>query len=127
MNAMSSLETRHVSRDSLFLFAQLTFEGRSDSHRVKVRNLSAGGMMAEVDGFAVSRGDRLVIELRNVGSVSGSVAWAQANRFGVAFESEIDPKIVRAPTADVQDQRHYAHRRPLMATLTDEERRLRNL
>lgn len=124
---MSSVETRNVARDSLFLFAQITFEGRPETHRVKVRNLSAGGMMAEVNGFTASRGDRLTIELRNVGPVKGSVAWAQANRFGVAFEAEIDPKIVRAPAAAAEDQRHYAHRRPLMATLSEEERRLRNL
>ena len=94
---MSSVDTRNVGRDSLFLFAQLTLDGQAEPVRVKVRNLSAGGMMAEAGGMAISRGDRVGIELRNVGTIKGNVAWTQDDRFGVAFETEIDPKIVRAP------------------------------
>ena len=45
---MSSLDTRDVARESLFLFAELTLDGQPDAMRVKVRNLSAGGMMVEL-------------------------------------------------------------------------------
>ncbi|UYH54397.1 PilZ domain-containing protein [Qipengyuania sp. SS22] len=124
---MSSVETRNVSRDSLLLFAQLTFEGRSEAIRVKVRNLSAGGMMAEESGVTASRGDRLMIELRNIGMVKGSVAWAQGNRFGVAFENEIDPKIVRAPVGSTVPAPRYTHPTTQPTTFSDEERRLRKL
>lgn len=124
MNAMSSVETRNVARDSLFLFAQLTFEGQTETHRVKVRNLSAGGMMAETGDIKTSRGDRLGIELRNVGVIKGTVAWAQDNRFGVAFETEIDPKIVRAPVGTTSDKPRPNVSQP---TFSDEERRLRKL
>ena len=127
MNAMSSVETRNVARDSLFLFAQLTFEGRTDSHRVKVRNLSAGGMMAETSEIAASRGDRLEIELRNVGMIKGTVAWAQDNRFGVAFETEIDPKIVRAPVGTAPEAPRYTRPSITQPIFSEEERRLRNL
>lgn len=124
---MSSVETRNVTRDSLFLFAQLTFDGQPDTHRVKVRNLSAGGMMAEASGFTVTRGDRLDVELRNVGTIKGNVAWSQDNRFGVAFETEIDPKIVRAPVGTASETPRFV--RPISGTpaFGDEERRLRNL
>ena len=74
---MSSLDTRDVARDSLFLFAELTLDGQPDAVRVKVRNLSAGGMMADAGGLEMSRGDRVSVELRAVGSVKGSVAWVQ--------------------------------------------------
>src|SRR5690606_16744765 len=85
-------------RDSLLLLAQLRVTGRDDLYRVKVRNLSAGGMMAEGD-VRVLRGTRVEVELRNMGWVEGSVAWKQDNRFGIAFLAEIDPKLARAPLA----------------------------
>lgn len=127
MNAMSSLETRNVGRDSLFLFADLTFEGQPDTVKVKVRNLSAGGMMAEGGAGEAARGDRLSIELRNVGSVKGSVAWVQGNRFGIAFETEVDPKIVRAPVGTGEGTPRFV--RPALSTgrYADEDRQVRSI
>ena len=95
---MSNLDTRQVNRDSLFLLAQVRVDGQDATTRVKVRNLSAGGMMAEGESRAV-RGSRVAIELRNIGWVEGSVAWKQGDRFGIAFVDEIDPAVVRAPAA----------------------------
>ena len=69
-------------------------DGQDAIYRVKVRNLSAGGMMAEGEA-KVMRGSLVMVELRNVGWVEGSVAWKQDNRFGIAFVNEIDPSIVR--------------------------------
>ena len=91
---MSNVDTRQVNRDSLFLLAQLRVDGQDTVHRVKVRNLSAGGMMAEGDA-RVMRGSLVRVELRNIGWVEGSVAWKQDNRFGIAFVDEIDPTEVR--------------------------------
>jgi len=107
---MSSLDTRNVARDSLFLFADLTLEGRPHAVRVKVRNLSAGGMMADAGDLDVSRGDRLSVELRAVGSVKGNVAWVQGNRIGIAFETEIDPAEARAPVAAEDEPPRYSRR-----------------
>ena len=95
---MSNVDTRQVNRDSLFLLAQVRVDGQDSVSRVKVRNLSAGGMMAEGDSKVV-RGSLVSVELRNVGWVEGSVAWKQDNRFGIAFVDEIDPTVVRAPAA----------------------------
>jgi hypothetical protein len=93
---MSNVETRQVDRDSLLLLAQVRVDGSETVHRVKVRNLSAGGMMAE-GALPVVRGSLLSIELRNIGWIDGTVAWKQDDRFGIAFVDEIDPKIARAP------------------------------
>jgi hypothetical protein len=95
---MSNVETRQVERDSLLLFAQLRVDGGETEYRVKVRNLSAGGMMAE-GAAPVTRGSLISIALRNVGWVDGTVAWKQDDRFGIAFVEEIDPKLARAPVA----------------------------
>lgn len=92
---MSNVDTRQVDRDSLFLLAQLRVDGRDETARVKVRNLSAGGMMAEGD-LKVMRGALVEVELRNLGWIDGTVAWKQDNRFGIAFVDEIDPKRARA-------------------------------
>lgn len=92
---MSAVDTRHISRDSLFLMAELRLEGMDRLERVKVRNLSAGGMMAE-GPLRVMRGTRLAVRLRNCDWVDGSVAWVQDNRFGIAFDWEIDPALARS-------------------------------
>ncbi len=95
---MSNVETRQVERDSLLLLAQLRVEGDDAEYTVKVRNLSAGGMMAEGKAPAV-RGTLVSVALRNIGWVDGAVAWKQDDRFGIAFAEEIDPKLARATVA----------------------------
>jgi hypothetical protein len=111
---MQSVETRNVSRDSLFLFAELEFEGRADPVRVKVRNLSAGGMMAEAP-ISTGRGERLSIKLRNLDAVKGAVAWVQGDRFGVSFDTEIDPRVARAPVGCAEETSSPRFTRPIGA------------
>jgi hypothetical protein len=91
---MSGVDTRHINRDSLFLMADVRLEGDATAYRVKVRNLSAAGMMADGE-LPVMRGSRVTVELRNLSPVAGSVAWVQDQRFGIAFAHEIDPKAPR--------------------------------
>ncbi|WP_313534486.1 PilZ domain-containing protein [Sphingomonas sp.] len=82
-------------RDSLLLTAQFRVDG-DDVGTVRVRNLSAGGLMAEYAGPVGLRTD-VEVEVRGVGWVKGKIAWAAEGRVGVAFESEIDPKLARKP------------------------------
>jgi hypothetical protein len=92
-------EQRQIARDSLFVMADLRLDGSADEHRIKVRNLSAGGMMGE-GSVRVSRGALVWVEVRNIGWVEGSIAWVQDSRFGIAFHEEIDPKVARVPLSD---------------------------
>lgn len=92
---MSDIDNRQITRDSLFILAELRLVENGDAHRIKVRNLSSGGMMAE-GSVRVARGARAWVNLRNAGWVEGDVAWVQDDRFGIAFHQEIDPKVVRA-------------------------------
>lgn len=113
---MAGVDTRSVSRDSLFLLADLKLEQNEEMHRVRVRNLSDGGMMGE-GNVRVRRGNRVRIDLRNIGQIGGSVAWVQDDRFGVAFDEEIDSQRARRPAgADAagpdQPYTSYAHRAP---------------
>ena len=93
---MSDSEHRQLGRDSLFVLADLRIDGMTGEQRIRVRNLSAGGLMGEAD-FRVQRGQMVWVNLRHLGWTEGSVAWVQDNRFGIAFREEIDPRLVRAP------------------------------
>ncbi len=122
---MSNVDTRQVERDSLFLLAQLRVAGSDEMHRVKVRNLSAGGMMAEGE-VKVARGETVSVELRNLGWIEGTVAWRQETRFGIAFADEIDPKRARAPVAaKKKDDSLYS--RPTVSEERAANERLRKL
>jgi len=125
---MTGVETRSVTRDSLFLLANVSVEQATEQHRVRVRNLSDGGMMGE-GTMRVKRGNRVEIELRNIGKIGGSVAWVQDKRFGIAFDEEIDSQLARQPNADnvieasAMPSTSYAHRAPSIPT----ERNLRKV
>ncbi|MCW1401228.1 PilZ domain-containing protein [Novosphingobium sp. MW5] len=93
---MAEVDNRQIARDSLFVLVELRLDGDQTVHRVKMRNLSAGGMMAEGPVLAL-RGLVVWVNLRNIGWVEGSIAWVQESRFGIAFRDEIDPKLARAP------------------------------
>lgn len=114
---MSAVETRTVSRDSLFLLASIQVEQDSEVHKVRVRNLSDGGMMGE-GNIRVQRGNRLQIELRNIGNIEGSVAWVQDNRFGISFDEEVASHLARKPVEEFASseatavENSWAHRAP---------------
>lgn len=107
---MDGSENRQIARDSLFVMADMRLHGTDGEHRIKVRNLSAGGMMGE-GSVRVARGTVVQVNIRNIGWVEGSVAWVQENRFGVAFSEEIDPKVVRL-NPDIHDPTGNVMARP---------------
>ncbi len=87
---------RQDSRDSLFLMADFRVVGASDVQPVRIRNLSAGGLMAELPG-GLEQGLRVEFDVRGIGRVAGQVAWSAAGRIGVAFDQQIDPLLARKP------------------------------
>ncbi|OYY88972.1 MAG: PilZ domain-containing protein [Sphingomonas sp. 28-66-16] len=90
---------RNDLRDSLFLVAQFRIAGSRESEQVRVRNLSAGGLMAEVAG-RIDQGTAVEIEVRGIGWVAGRIAWATAGRVGIAFDEVIDPILARKPVGN---------------------------
>lgn len=96
---MEPRENRQTARDSLFVLADLVVTGVAGEYRIKVRNISPGGMMGE-GSVGAARGASVRVKLRNLGWVAGAVVWVQDNRFGVAFADEIDPVLVQAPATD---------------------------
>lgn len=93
-SAAGGVSTREKSRQSLFLTAEVEVEGRSEPLKVRVRNLSAGGMLAEA-ARDVPVGAVLRVELANVGRIGARCIWSGVGRFGVAFDQLIDPEAAR--------------------------------
>lgn len=89
-------------RDSLFLLASLKVEGMAREIQVRVRNLSAGGLMAELPD-PVSTESPVEIELRGIGRVTGRIAWQTEGRAGIAFDRPIDPQRARKPVGVKKD------------------------
>jgi PilZ domain len=95
---MGDSDHRQIGRDSLFVLADLRIDGMEGEQSIRVRNLSAGGLMAE-GTFKVQRGQVVWVNVRNIGWTEGMVAWVQDTRFGIAFREDIDPRIARAPVS----------------------------
>jgi hypothetical protein len=92
----AAASARAAPRDSLFLVGTLMFDGTAEAHSIRVRNLSATGMMAE--GKVLGHvGQSVVIEIKTLGKIGGKIAWVAASRMGIAFDSEIDPHVARQP------------------------------
>lgn len=90
---------RQARRDSLCLSAQLSVAG-AQTVVARIRNLSAGGMLVDLDvsaGAGVREGDPVEGQLRGVGAFSGMVAWTAPGQAGIAFDEQIDPKLARTP------------------------------
>ena len=94
-------------RDSLFLTALLRLEGEATEQEVRIRNLSAGGMMAEL-GRVVPIGSGTTLQVRGIGEVTGRVAWCAEGRIGIALDAPIDPKRARKPVGNGTRTPFYA-------------------
>lgn len=87
---------RERGRDSLFLMAKFRRAGEKGHVSVRVRNLSEGGLMAELP--EVLDADAPVeVEVRGLGWICGRIAWHAEGRTGIAFDRLVDPQLARKP------------------------------
>jgi len=94
---MTAIDTRVAKRDSMFLAADLFAGSARRGERIKIRNLSATGLMGDGElEVRLRQGMRAVVDLRNIGLVTGVVAWVSGRRFGIHFEERIDPSLARS-------------------------------
>jgi hypothetical protein len=91
-----SRHQRGEPRDSMFLQAMMLVVGEKQPIQVRVRNLSAGGLMGDCS-LPLAQGQEVEFEIRNIGVVPGRIAWADGQRIGVAFDLAIDPQLARKP------------------------------
>jgi hypothetical protein len=99
-SAEAAAKARNAARDSMLLQAPLHRVNSPARHPVtlRIRNLSAGGMMAECSE-PIATGEQVVLELRGIGEVTGNVAWCHNGRVGISFDTPIDPRLTRKPVA----------------------------
>ena len=93
-NDHGATESQRESRDSLFLSADVVFDDSPTQYTVRVRNVSAGGMMIDVTAPR-EKGVGVTASLKNIGEVRGKVVWSTAKRIGITFDNEIDPHLAR--------------------------------
>jgi hypothetical protein len=87
---------RRDSRDSLFLAARFRLRGDSKVEHIRVRNLSSGGLMAEL-ADPIDQDTPVEVDVRGIGWIAGTVAWTAVGRAGIAFDRPIDPLKARKP------------------------------
>ncbi|WP_267380945.1 MULTISPECIES: PilZ domain-containing protein [unclassified Sphingomonas] len=104
---------RRRERDSLLLIASIAVGGEP-AREVRIRNVSAEGLMAEV-GHVVEPGTAVALDLRGVGPVTGKVAWCTEGRVGITLDRPIDPKQTRKPVGAGTTTPFYA--KPLVSGL----------
>lgn len=101
---------RSQDRNSLLMKARIHVVARGVELEARIRNLSAGGLMAEA-AIQIANGDKVEVELRNVGWTPGRVAWTADGRFGIAFDHPVNPGNVRVPVGQNKpDLPHYLER-----------------
>lgn len=107
---MVALDTREQTRDSLYLKAWLRLATGEVEHAVKVRNLSAEGMMVE-SGLPLGDRQQVDVKLRGIGWVSGRVVWTQGRRAGLELDEPVDPQVAREPVNDDGNSRRWIEER----------------
>lgn len=103
---MNTVENRQRVRSGVQQDAQIRIGGQLETgpaqHTVTIRNLSAGGVMAE-GVVPVMNGCAIAIHIAPHGWIEGRIAWIQDHRFGIAFAEPIDPAAAIATARAVQD------------------------
>ena len=95
-SSQPDISTRTNQRDSLFLLTSLCAPDGHFRTKVRVRNLSATGLMADCP-IPIAKGEAVLLDLRGIGPVAGSVIWVQGERLGVLFDQAVDPQHAREP------------------------------
>lgn len=93
---------RQPPRQAMLQPARLWLQGDVEDRKVRLRNLSPGGVM--VDCAAVREpGTPVSLSMDGLGTVAGKVAWCTAGRMGIAFDTPVDPALARDGIALVGD------------------------
>ncbi|WP_298672439.1 PilZ domain-containing protein [uncultured Sphingomonas sp.] len=86
-------------RESVTLGARLRIGDAKRATKVRIRNVSTGGLMAELPR-PIAPDAAIAVELAGLGWVPGRVAWQIEGRVGIAFDREIDPVLLHRPAGD---------------------------
>jgi hypothetical protein len=79
---------REARHRTILLVARLLAEG-GDDQLCRVRNISSGGLMLETSAL-LYRGQRVDVQLRDLCTLRGAVAWARSPQAGIQLDSPAD-------------------------------------
>jgi hypothetical protein len=79
-------------RYSVYLRGVIGRAGSRNRMPLTVRNISARGLKGEC-AYPPPPNEQMEIELPGIGTISGSVRWADGIAIGVAFDGPIDPTL----------------------------------
>ncbi|MEH3104725.1 MAG: PilZ domain-containing protein [Sphingomonas phyllosphaerae] len=80
-------------RGDILLSARMRVHAEDAGFLVRIRNVSAGGLMAELP-HPLPPDSMVEIKLDGLGWVAGRVVWQTEGRSGIAFDQPIDVAIV---------------------------------
>lgn len=91
---------RTSARHHVMLIREIQTEAMEAPVRIRVRDISLRGMMAEAS-VRMQEGERLVLRLGDGTLVAGAVQWVRGLSFGIIFESDLPLDQLRGrPAAD---------------------------
>ena len=80
----------------MMLMVAVRFAGDPHVHRLRARDIAAGGVRLAYGGEA-RVGQAVAVEFAAIGAVPGVVAWVAGGEIGVRFAEAIDPEQARLP------------------------------
>jgi len=87
---------RTSTRHHVLLMREIQTEAMATPVRIRVRDISARGMMAE-SSVRMQEGEKLVLRLSDGTQVAGAVQWVRGLSFGIIFESDLPLDQLRGP------------------------------
>ncbi|MDR6787733.1 hypothetical protein J2Y58_001085 [Sphingomonas sp. BE138] len=87
-------------RGDIHLSARMRVNDDDAGFLVRIRNVSAGGLMAELP-YPLPPDSAVQIKLTGLGWVAGRVVWQTEGRTGIAFEQPIDVALVQETTGAI--------------------------
>ena len=82
------------ARSSVMLMADLRMTAFANPVRIRVRDISKGGLKGSGIGHMPS-GSEITVELPNIGLVRSRVVWSNQDNFGLVFDHQIDVQTVK--------------------------------
>jgi hypothetical protein len=92
MGGQVSQPSREKRLSRIVRGALVTPDGRE--HELLIRNVSDHGFGAKTADVVVRAGDQVVVQLPNIGRITGTVRWAKVGAFGVHTAEAIDTDLL---------------------------------
>jgi hypothetical protein len=121
MDESAKTQNRQSRRSNVLMAASI--EAAGSSTPVRMRNLSAEGVLIEGDELPIE--GTIVLFRKNELKAPGQVVWVKGRRAGIAFDTKLDPETVLRHVPSPRPRAELQFKRPGLSAqeLSLEERR----